>query len=258
MQISKTLLVVCTVVCCAGSISLAESDSPSQAQAREALRKKIAELNAQAPATETPALKAPSAEKKAAPAPTFQPVAQPPPATITPAPAPATPAPAAPAPAAAVTAPPSTTPIIRSSPEETARQREALRQKLAELSAQEKAGQPAPAPATTAPVVKSPKGKSTDVIKAEQTAAAAEAKAREADQKAAAAEAEARNAKRGKAKPGAVTKVTPAVFAPLEAPPSAVPASKEAKLVELLRKYKADDITPEEYHKERAKILAEP
>ena len=106
--------------------------------------------------------------------------------------------------------------------------------------------------------VKSREKNSTDVIKAEQAAAAAEAKALEADQKAAAAEAEARNAKRDKTKPGAVTKVTPAAFAPLEPPPAAVPASKEAKLADLLRKYKADDITPEEYHKDRAKILAEP
>src|SRR5690606_37701013 len=33
---------------------------------------------------------------------------------------------------------------------------------------------------------------------------------------------------------------------------------KERKLAELLRRYKADEITPREYHQERAKILAEP
>jgi len=185
MQISKTFLLACTMTCCAGSISLVAADSPSQAQAREALRKRIAELNAQEPGTKTPAQKAPSAEQKAAPAPTFQPVAQQPPATVTPA----------------------TTPIVSSSPEETARQREAVRQKLAELSAQE----------TAAPTAKPPGKKS-----------------------------------------GAVTKVTPPTFAPLETPPSAVPATKEAKLADLLRKYKADDITPEDYHKARARILAEP
>jgi hypothetical protein len=36
------------------------------------------------------------------------------------------------------------------------------------------------------------------------------------------------------------------------------PGSKEARLDELLRKYKADEITPHEYHFERAKIIAEP
>lgn len=34
--------------------------------------------------------------------------------------------------------------------------------------------------------------------------------------------------------------------------------SKEARLDELLRKYRADEITPREYHMERAKIIAEP
>lgn len=36
------------------------------------------------------------------------------------------------------------------------------------------------------------------------------------------------------------------------------PGSKEARLDELLRKYKADEITPHDYHMERAKIIAEP
>jgi len=35
-------------------------------------------------------------------------------------------------------------------------------------------------------------------------------------------------------------------------------SGKEAKLSELLRKYKADEITPHDYHLERAKIIAEP
>ncbi len=56
--------------------------------------------------------------------------------------------------------------------------------------------------------------------------------------------------------------VTPAtapaqpVFA--EPIPSAVPASKEARLAELLRQYKADAISAEDYHNKRAAILAEP
>ena len=40
---------------------------------------------------------------------------------------------------------------------------------------------------------------------------------------------------------------------------AAVPLSaKELKLAELLRRYQADQITPLEYHSERAKIIAEP
>ena len=34
--------------------------------------------------------------------------------------------------------------------------------------------------------------------------------------------------------------------------------TKEQKLAELLRRYKADEITPHEYHLGRAQILAEP
>jgi uncharacterized protein YnzC (UPF0291/DUF896 family) len=37
-----------------------------------------------------------------------------------------------------------------------------------------------------------------------------------------------------------------------------VSADKTQRLAELLRKYKAEEITPEEYHQQRAKILSEP
>ena len=45
---------------------------------------------------------------------------------------------------------------------------------------------------------------------------------------------------------------------PLMAPPIPISQAKEARLQELLKNYKADQITPEEYHKQRAAILAEP
>jgi hypothetical protein len=47
-------------------------------------------------------------------------------------------------------------------------------------------------------------------------------------------------------------------FPPLQAPPSSVSAAKQQRLNDLLYKYKADQITPEQYHQQRAKILAEP
>jgi hypothetical protein len=47
-------------------------------------------------------------------------------------------------------------------------------------------------------------------------------------------------------------------FPPLQSPLPAIGADKEQRLQELLRKYRADQITPEQYHQERAKILAEP
>jgi hypothetical protein len=45
---------------------------------------------------------------------------------------------------------------------------------------------------------------------------------------------------------------------PMEAPALPITASKEAQLEALLAKYKADQITPEEYHKQREAILAQP
>jgi hypothetical protein len=45
---------------------------------------------------------------------------------------------------------------------------------------------------------------------------------------------------------------------PIEAPPLPISADKEAQLQALLAKYMADQVSPEEYHKQRAAILAEP
>ena len=82
----------------------------------------------------------------------------------------------------------------------------------------------------------------------------AEAKARK--------EAEAK-AKAEKGKAGQSTTNAPAVrkapvTKPLESPPLPISADKEQRLQELLKKYKADQLTPEQYQTERAKILAEP
>ena len=45
---------------------------------------------------------------------------------------------------------------------------------------------------------------------------------------------------------------------PIEAPPLPISADKEQRLKELLQKYKTDELSPEQYHQQRAKILAEP
>ena len=45
---------------------------------------------------------------------------------------------------------------------------------------------------------------------------------------------------------------------PIQVPPPAISADKQTRLAELLRKYKADQLTPEEDHQQRAKILSEP
>jgi hypothetical protein len=47
-------------------------------------------------------------------------------------------------------------------------------------------------------------------------------------------------------------------FKPIDAPALPISADKEAQLQALLAKYKADQITPVEYQKQRAEILAQP
>jgi hypothetical protein len=57
------------------------------------------------------------------------------------------------------------------------------------------------------------------------------------------------------AKPAPAPKGLP-VFEPLQGPPVTISAEKQAQLSALLQRYKADEITPDQYHAERAKILA--
>ena len=47
-------------------------------------------------------------------------------------------------------------------------------------------------------------------------------------------------------------------FTPLQAPALPISATKEQRLQALLVQYKADQITPQQYHTQRAAILAEP
>ncbi len=47
-------------------------------------------------------------------------------------------------------------------------------------------------------------------------------------------------------------------FKPIAAPPPPVSAQQEAELQALLARYMANEITPDEYQKERAAILAKP
>jgi hypothetical protein len=46
-------------------------------------------------------------------------------------------------------------------------------------------------------------------------------------------------------------------FEPIAAPPLPISAEKQQKLTELNRRYFADEITPDQYHLERAKILGQ-
>jgi hypothetical protein len=148
--------------------------------------------------------------------------------------------------------------------ETTAKQREALRQKLKELEVQPQtvASTPAtpaattPAPVTTStPAEPAPAALTTAATDSAPPQADAEQKRRAAD------EANARRAaeKQAKSQAYASRKTaaagTETTFQPIAGPPLPLSADKQAQLTELLRKYRADEITPEQYHEERAKIV---
>ena len=114
-----------------------------------------------------------------------------------------------------------------------AKAREQLRQAEAQLEAQQ--------PKTAAPVVKvqsQPKPVQVKAVSSDQMAASNSVP----DPK--------KKAKVANANPVFPTDPGPSVLA--------APNSKEQRLDELLRLYKADKITPADYHEQRAKILAEP
>jgi len=208
MQTPKLLLIVCIAALGVSSVHAQSADSDVQAKAREALRQKIAETPVQesAPSAVTPA----EAPKKAA-------VKKP---AKTAAPAAVAAAPAAQTAEVVVPIQP-----MDAGTEDKARQ--ALHQKMQELSTQDVAVKPAPA-------------------RPEKTTAEAPAKR---TQTVAAAKPASKSNKYEFMDPNAVPASTAGV---------AVANTKEGKLAELLRLYMADQITPVEYHAQRAKILAAP
>jgi hypothetical protein len=77
-----------------------------------------------------------------------------------------------------------------------------------------------------------------------------------AKSKKAAREAAKANAKSKQPTPNAATNSETATQ--FQAPPLPISADKQARLKALADKYIADQITPAEYHEQRARILAEP
>ena len=168
-----------------------------------------------------------------------------------------------------------------------AKAREALRQKMAELDAQDQQGksskprtpapapaprgEPAPTPTPPPPVAKPTPPPVVTPAQAPAPTTASDDNAREALRKKIAEEDAAANAK--KTTPPPVAKPTPpptgnqvvqkptpppvAQPAPTPTPPAPAPSSKDAKLAQLLAQYKSDQISAEQYHTQRAAILAD-
>lgn len=221
MQMSKCLSLICASALLAGAVSI-RAETEAQAKAREALRQKMQELDSQQPPASAPAAskKQPASRPAPAPAPAPPPPPPPPPAAVV------APAPAAAAPTVTLTPPVVAAPVLPAEPlqsdtDAVAKARAALRAKMLELDAQQAAA------ASTIP------GGTT----ASQAAAAAPGQPIFS------------------APPGSPDSTGVGALAP---PPSPIPATKEMRLADLLRKYKADEITPEQYHTQRAAILAEP
>lgn len=349
MQILKPLSFFCAAVLSVCVVS-AQNDSDAQNKAREALRQKMEDLQRNPPPDSAPAPVAPA--PKPAPAPRSKKAAQPAPVTKAPAPVESTaprwtPSPStrqapvaepkstpAPAPVVEQKPEPVPEPVVQSKPdsEAIAKAREAMREKMNALEAQQPAPAPvqpappaqvstpapkpkqAPAPAPVvrsekkpapAPVVRSEKKPApAPVVRAEKkpTPTPPKAEPAPASQPAPSVVAtrapkfssEEPNATPAKVDPGvrqeldkkeaelAATRTAqrpsmPAPeknqprrksqaqprnevpsYQPLEAPALPISDAKHQQLQELLRRYQADELTPSQYHLERAKILAQP
>ena len=248
MQIFKLFSAVCAVAFCASFITVQAADTPAQAAARAALMEKMnmPETQPAQPAT-PPIVVTPSGAMQAQPShPTNAVVLRPPSAHARPAvPAPKTKS--MPGTKAFQTTP------AASDDEAQARARAALEQKMSDLKQQEwttPAVAPA-APTAPRPVAIQP---ATPEVRpaARQTRPVAISPAKPAP-------------------PAVKPEVMPPAnqinanfpgkelgLQPIQTPPPPISAAKEAQLQALLERYKADQITPQQYHTERARILAEP
>jgi hypothetical protein len=98
----------------------------------------------------------------------------------------------------------------------------------------------------------------TNGTAAAQSAPAAKAeKKKKADKKKAAAT-QAATSKASTNAPAMKPAKQPAALQPISGPASPLSADKQKRLADILAQYRADKITPQEYHAQRAKILAEP
>jgi hypothetical protein len=157
---------------------------------------------------------------------------------------------------------------------------EALRQKMMELDA-EKAARPAPAPATTAAVAAPAAAAATTgtapaenknwdaAIAAAVTQANTESsQSRKMDQQDWAAQtretqsapsaAARKQSSQSASQPKAVTDKRVAALPALQGPPSGLSASQDQRLRALNQEYMADRISSEQYHVQRAQIMAQP
>ena len=240
MQISKTLLTFGTAALCLAAVSSRAVDTEADLKLREALRQKMAEVapeTAAPVAAPTPAPSKPAkvkAPKKSAP---VAPVVAAPVVAVPMVEAPVVePAPVASPTVAEPVAPVvAATEMVQPAPvamdaSQTERLREAVRARME----QEAATPTQPQQVVTQGSDLEPTISTTRIVAPTVTAV-----------------------------PMEPTAAAPVVSAPVkapvtfEAPALPISGSKEQRLAALLQQYKADQISPQEYHEQRAKIIAE-
>jgi colicin import membrane protein len=238
MQISKISVMLCACVL-ATALNLSAQDNPAQSAARAALAAKLFEMDAQTPPATNTAAKSTS-------------VAKPAPKTSAVAAAPATKAVTAKEPVVAPVSNDNAKATVKNSADE-AKAKKLAEKKAAEAQAKAKAAQKA---------ADLKAHKAAAVVKAKEDAAAK--KQHDADVAAAKKQHDAdvvAAKKQAKLNTDAAQKppVAAVVSAPdMTAPPAPVNSSKQQQLADLLNKYKADQVTPDEYQQQRAAILAQP
>lgn len=258
MQMSKYFSVLSAAALLAGATNL-HAETEAQARAREALRQKMLELDAQPQ----------PAPRRAAPAKPLTPIPAPPPVEAAPRQPVATVVPSTPA-------TPTYTSPIHHDDEATARARAALRQEIQNLNTQQEPAprrgaparsvartpaapvtQPTPPPPVAPMVAPAPVALEYTPPVAPDDGAIARTRADQSPAPSVRTRARAPRSSSVAFPEAPAPSVAPSIRSP-EAPPSPVPATKELELAELLRKYRADEISPEEYHQQRAAILARP
>ena len=235
MQNTRCILLGCVAALALLPLPIRAQDTDAQAKARQALEKQLTNSPPQ-PATKAPAAPAPAQPAKTAPAtaPAAKPAATPPPATPV----------AATSTNALENALHQTISDLRTQPtqqgsgpwavqmppaadsEEIAKAREALRQKIADLSN----------PPETPPAQLNPHDAAVYLAVKDAEKRQHEA---ELERKAAATS-------------------EPPPMQDLSGPVPPISAVKQEKLDALLQQYQTDQISPEQYHEQRAKILAGP
>jgi hypothetical protein len=249
MQISKLSPVICAVAVFASLVCVRAQDNPAQAAARAALMAIMTNSDAASaqPPTSPVAPSGDNPAQAAARAALMEKMSEPDAATVQPPAIVVTPSGATvekPAPPTIQTPPPAPTLPVASVTNESEIQIPTDAQNAAVL-AKEKENAKAEA-----------KAEAQKAAQAKKDAALAEKKRADAEA-AAQSEANAKAAQAAKAQKAAA-KAGDLGLNPIEAPPLPISAAKQDQLQALLAKYKADQISPEEYQKQRAEILAEP